>query len=473
MTVSRRDLLVGLGAAMTGFGMAAPPDWDRLRRRLAGPLYLPQDAGYAAARQGYFTIHDGQRPAAVARCTRIEDVQACVEFAAATRTPVSARSGGHSYAGYSTRDGSLVVDLRQLAGIQLYPDGTAVIGAGAQLIDVYATLAQAGRLLPGGTCPSVGIAGLTLGGGIGVTARKYGLTCDRLVSAQIVTADSRLRTVSAVQEPELFWALRGGGGGNFGIVTSFTFQTAPATDLTVFALEFPAAALPALLGGWQSWPVPDEVWSNVSVPGDPQATTWVDGCFVGSSSGVQPHLDKLTRLVGTQPLARIVKQFSYFDAMRYFAGCSELSLKECRPNWTSDAGLLDRGAYVATSRMIGAPLRDPAATAALLRSSPGLTTQFDSFGGEIARGPDTAFPYRQSIASMQVTHEFDGTARQAIAHVRDETAREFGQTGYINYIDPHMPNWAQAYYGSNLAKLRTIARRYDPGRVFAFAQGLS
>src|SRR6185312_14675612 len=125
--------------------------------------------------------------------------------------------------------------------------GKAVIGAGAKLQDVYAGLARAGRCLPAGTCPSVGIAGLTLGGGIGVLSRKYGLTCDRLVSARVVTADGALRTVSSSAEPELFWALRGGGGGNFGIVTSFSFDTVPAPQLTVFELGFPAGSAPEVL----------------------------------------------------------------------------------------------------------------------------------------------------------------------------------------------------------------------------------
>ncbi|ONI70776.1 FAD-linked oxidoreductase [Actinosynnema sp. ALI-1.44] len=459
MTVSRRGILFGLGAAVTGFGTAAPPDWQRLRTRLTGALHLPRDPGYPNASQGYFTLHDGQRPAAVARCARAEDVQACVEFAAATGAPIAARSGGHSYAGYSTRDGSLVVDLRDLSTVDVNRDGTATIGAGARLIDVYSALARSGRALPGGTCPSVGIAGLTLGGGIGVTARKYGLTCDRLGSARIVTADGVLRTVSATNEPDLFWALRGGGGGNFGIVTSFTFRTAPATDLTVFELEFPAAALSVLLGAWQSWPIPDEVWCNLDVPGDPHATAWVTGCFVGQEPRVQPYIDNLAKLAGTQPITRRTKQYDYFDAMRHFAG---------QP---------DRGSYVSTSRMIGAPIRDTSAMATLLRSAPGLYTQFDRFGGAIARvgESDTAFPYRKSVASMQIVHQVDGNepaARQAIEHVRDEVGRQYGQTGYVNYIDPHMPNWAQAYYGTNLPRLLTVAGNYDPQRVFAFPQGL-
>src|SRR5439155_12607662 len=122
------------------------------------------------------------------------------------------RSGGHSYAGYCVPEGGLVADLARMSQVTVHPDGTAEIGAGAKLIDIYSRLAAAGRCLPAGSCPSVGISGLTLGGGIGVLSRKFGLTCDRMVSARLVTADAQLRTASADSEPDLFWALRGGGG---------------------------------------------------------------------------------------------------------------------------------------------------------------------------------------------------------------------------------------------------------------------
>ena len=156
---------------------------------------------------------------------------------------IAARSGGHSYAGYSTPDKGLVVDLGKLNTITVNPDGTADIGAGCRLADVYATLGGQGVCIPGGSCPSVGIGGLTLGGGIGVLTRLHGLTCDNLIEADIVTADGTLQTVNADNNPDLFWGLRGGGGGNFGIVTRFKFQTFAAPSINVFALEATPPAL--------------------------------------------------------------------------------------------------------------------------------------------------------------------------------------------------------------------------------------
>ncbi|WP_367115132.1 FAD-binding oxidoreductase [Actinophytocola sp.] len=305
-----------------------PPDWNTLRAKLPGGLVLPGEAGYPAAAQVYNPLFDTRKPAAVARCTRPEDVRACVDVAAKARMPIAARSGGHSYAGYSSPDNALVVDLHPMSGVDTSPDGVAVIGAGTRLIDVYAGLAEAGRCLPAGSCPTVGIGGLTLGGGIGVLARKYGLTCDQLVSAQVVTADGRLVTASADAEPDLFWALRGGGGGNFGIVTSFTFATAPAPALTVFSLRFGGGAAD-VLGAWQSWvaDLPDELWTNCVVSAGSPPTARVGGCFVGSAGGCERQLARL----GLAASSRFVTGKSYLDAMRYFGGCSQRGVAQCHP----------------------------------------------------------------------------------------------------------------------------------------------
>ena len=170
----------------------APIDFRGLARKLSGPVVTSDQPGYDLARRSF-----NRYSITVAQCRRLEDVQACVSAAAAGGMPIAACSGGHSYAGHSTPDSALIIDLSGMSSVQVNADGTAVIGAGARLIDVYTALAAAGRCLPAGSCPSVGIAGLTLGGGIGVLSRMYGLTCDRLVPATVVTADGASRTVSA------------------------------------------------------------------------------------------------------------------------------------------------------------------------------------------------------------------------------------------------------------------------------------
>lgn len=483
MVITRRSFLrvSGLGAAATaltacstatGTGASSPTmttvptppattannpvpmSYPDLARRLAGHLVLPGDPAYDQARRSFNPMFDGRRPAAIAQCVRVSDVQACVDMAAASHTPVAARSGGHSYAGYSTPDNGLVVDLAKLAGIQV--DGEqVVIGAGARLIDVYTALAAAGRALPAGSCPSVGIAGLTLGGGIGVLSRKFGLTCDSLTSATVVTADGQVRTVSTSDEPDLFWALRGGGGGNFGIVTSFTFHTVPAPRLTVFRLGYPAAA--DALAAWQQWMsgAPDELWANVNITGNP-ATCTIAGCYVGTN--VQPLLNRLTSAIGTAPTFRTVQTMGYLDAMHYFAGTG------------------GRESFVASSRMLAAPVPDPATFADAAAAYPAMRLIIDGFGGVVGRigATDTAFAHRSAFASVQVYLKTTrATDIRQIQAVRDALVPATGQTGYVNYIDTTMPEWGQAYYGANLPRLRTIARTYDPNGVFTFPQAIA
>ncbi|OXM69896.1 FAD-binding oxidoreductase [Amycolatopsis vastitatis] len=450
-------------------GWPPPDDWERLRRRLSGPLFRPGDPEYPEAKQAYFTMYDDRMPAAVVGAARVEDVQAAVGFAARHRLPVAARSGGHSYPGYSTVDGGIVVDLSRFSGIELRPDGRAVIGAGARLGPIATTLAAAGRVLPAGSCDTVGIAGLVLGGGVGVLDRKYGLTCDHLEAARIVTADARVRTVSRAAEPDLFWALRGGGGGNFGIVTGFTFRTVPIADVATFTLKFPAGTQTALFAAWQEWQpsMPDELWSGLNLDA---TTSNAGGSFLGPEARMNELLDDLVRRVGTRPAERDGRVLDHLAAMRSFDD------QESRPG-----AVAARAAYVGTSRMVTRPAADPAAVVEVLLSAPGVGTLIDAGGGAIARVGvrETAFPHRTAPASFQFLHgatPADGGeagARRALATVRDGLGPEFGTTGYVNYLDPEMPDWAEAYYGVNLPRLRAVARKYDPRGTFAFPQGLS
>jgi len=456
---------------------AVPADWAKLRGQLAGKLVLPGDAGYATAKLAYNPLFDSRKPAAVAQVANPSDVQACVALAYASRIPIAARSGGHSYDGYSTPDSGLVVDLGGLKDVQVQSDGTATIGAGARLMDVYAALADAGRCLPAGSCPTVGIGGLTLGGGVGVLTTKYGLTCDKLVSAQIVTGDGKLRTVSASQEPDLFWALRGGGGGNFGVVTSFTFQTEPAPQLTVFQLQFPGGSVADVLGGWQQFvaDAPDELWTTMGVSGGNPPTCRINGCFVGSQSGLSPLLSKLIAATGVQPSNRYTLPKSYLDAMRYFGGCASYSNAQCTPSWNGN-GVLKRESFTATSRVLAKPLSDTGKFAELMTGRSGMDVLLDSIGGAAARvgATDTAFPHRGSLATAQIYQgSTAASARTAVGEVRDTLGDLIGAGAYVNYIDSGIKDWGAAYYGPNLPKLRKVAQQYDPDGVLSFDQSVA
>lgn len=453
-----------LAASATAPAPTRPPDWVALRARLAGDLLLPGDAGYDAARAPFNARYAGNRPAAIVHCVTPSDVQVCVEIARGSRLPVAARSGGHSYAGYSTPDQGLVVDLGRMAQVDVRPDGTAVVGAGTRLIDVYAALAAHGRALPAGTCPTVGIAGLTLGGGQGVLTRLHGLTCDRLRAADVVLPDTA--RVTTTGGDELFWALRGGGGGNLGIVTAFTFDTVPALDVTVFALRFGAGTVPGVLGAWQDWitSTPDELWTNCVVSAASPPTCRVNGCFAGTRATLNPMLDDLVRRAGARPTARTVSAKGHLDAMRYFAGCSTEPVAQCR--------VADPTPFVASSRVLAAPLREPAAVADLVNGRRGLDLLFDCLGGAVARvAPDaTAFPHRGALAIVQIYAS--GAAREPVTEVQQALANLAGPGAYVNYLDPAQQDWPQAYYGANLPRLRAAARRFDPDGILRFPQSI-
>jgi FAD/FMN-containing dehydrogenase len=499
MGISRRTFLMAAGLSVTGVvaacstsRSAAPPpttttmpattattpkpmDYPALAGRLSGHLVTPDAAGYDLARRSYNPLFDTRRPAAIAQCANTSDVRTCVEAAVASHTPIAARGGGHSYAGYSTPDNALVVDLAGLSGVRVDGD-MAVVGAGTRLIDVYAGLATAGRCLPAGSCPSVGVAGLTLGGGIGVLSRKYGLTCDRLVGATVVTADGQVRGVSASADPDLFWALRGGGGGNFGIVTSFTFATVPAPQLTVFQLGYrtPSDAF----GAWQPWiaAAPDELWSNFNITGGPAPTCTIAGCYVGPAAPVNAMLNTLVAKAGA-PTYRTVQTMGYLDAMRQFAGCQTKSTATCEAQTRGAAW--NREPFRASSRMLAAPLRDPTKIVEAATGHPNLHLIIDALGGAVGSvaATDTAFPHRGAFASVQIYLKTTPAAAQnattQVTTVRDELAPLVGTAAYVNYIDATLPNWAQSYYGDNLPRLRQVARTYDPTNVFTFAQAVN
>lgn len=220
-----------------------PANWTALARDLDGTLVRPGDASWATAHQLYNTRFDGLKPAAVAYVAHADDVRTALAYARAHRTKVAIRNGGHSYGGWSSGDGRLIIDVSKLNRVRA-SGTTAVVGAGSKLIDVYRALAAKGVTIPAGSCPTVGVSGLVLGGGHGVVSRAYGLTCDSLTQATIITADGRELTANATTNKDLFWALRGAGNGNFGVVTELQFKTHPAPQAVTGYLTWPGRRRP-------------------------------------------------------------------------------------------------------------------------------------------------------------------------------------------------------------------------------------
>jgi FAD/FMN-containing dehydrogenase len=437
--------------------------------------------GFARAARVYNERFDGVTPLLVARPVDAIDVRDAVRWAVAAGVPLRARSGGHSYAGYSTIADGVVLDLRELTGIAVdAPALTATVGAGCQLIDVYTALAAHGLTIPAGSCPSVGVSGHALGGGMGLAARRFGLTADNLLGARIVTADGRLRTVggSGADDPDLFWALRGGGGGNFGVVTSFQFRVHPVPPtVATFFVSWPWSLAADALGAWQEWaPHSTPLATSIFHLKTDHATTSVNvsGQYFGPAADLDALLAPL-RAVGGSVFGG---DFGYLQAQIDAAGCAALTLQACHTAGTRPGGTLPRDSFQAKSDYVAAPL--PAAARATLVAAvaqralaPGHgAVLLDCYGGAINQvaADATAFVHRDDLFCMQyLSYEGDGgwLASTAGAMTPFVTGRS-----YVNYTDPTLADWQSAYYGANYRRLLEVRRAVDPDHFFTFPQAI-
>ncbi|WP_328537995.1 FAD-binding oxidoreductase [Streptomyces sp. NBC_00344] len=497
---SSRTTTLGTSAASGTSGTVPKPrkpsaaaDWTALGRGLDGKLVRPGDADYPAARQLYNTRFDGLKPAAVAYVAGDDDIRECLAYSRAHGVPVSIRSGGHSYAGWSSGNGRLVIDVSKLSHISA--GGT--IGAGAKLVDVYETLGRSSRSLPGGSCPTVGISGLTLGGGHGVASRAYGLTCDALTSATLVTADGKRLTASATQNKDLFWALRGAGNGNFGVVTEMTFRTHSAPQTVSAYLSWPWSKARAVIDAWQKWgpDQPDEIWSSAHLEaatggGAPGVT--IAAFSLGSYGDLQNAVDRLADAVGASARSVSLRRRSYEQAMLVYAGCASLSEDQCHlPGPTpgrSTKGALQRETYSAASDFydrtipaagLSALLNHVESFSRLPATSGSGSVALTALGGAINRvDPSaTAFVHRRSRVLAQYIASWrpgtSGSAQQAWLKSTHTAMRPYASGGaYQNYIDPALKDWKKAYYGDGAARLAKLKQQYDPQKMFGFPQAL-
>ena len=484
--IDRRGFLAGAGVA--GLSLAYGASAGRVARAAAkasGPPIRGQvirrgASGFLQAAHVYNERFDGVLPNLVARPVDAADVRTAVNWGVAHGVPLRSRSGGHSYAGYSTLSGGMVLDLRNMRGISITTQKrTATIGAGSQLIDVYAALAARGVTIPAGSCPSVGIAGHALGGGMGLAGRQFGLTADNILSVQIVTADGKLRTASAQSNPDLYWALRGGGGGNFGVVTSFTFRVhAVPPTVAGFTVSWPWSQAAAALAAWQAWNphARPEVTSIFHLTASGGVTLVnVSGQYFGPASDLGRLLAPLTGVGGASVSTG---NFGYLAAQVMWAGCSRISLTACHTAGTRPGGTLQRDNFQAKSAYVSKPLPAAArqtlvqAAEARLASAGHGAILLDCYGGAINRVKPaaTAFVHRNALFCMQYL-SYDGDAAW-LTSTAAKMAPYVTGGAYLNYTDPGLKGWQNAYYGSNYPRLLKVRREFDPHHYFNFPQAI-
>ena len=503
MTASRRSAEVfdrrvflrrgaGLAVALAGWQLvgdasgAADPRLKALQKLVKGPVLVPPTPAYQQARVLYQQRFDNVYPLGVVQPLSAADITQIVLWAKKAKVKLAIRGGGHSYAGYSTGTG-LVVDLRRMSSVSLSStSGIVTIGAGARLIDVEAQLAPVGRAIPSGSCASVGIAGLALGGGHGFSSRKFGLTSDNVTSLGIVTADGRYLHCSAHQNPDLFWACRGGGGGNFGIVTYFDVMSHTVPDVSTFLITWPWSQAAEVMSAFQAFApgAPDELATACYLrSGTPQPSIECFGQYLGTQAQLSSLLKPLTDVSGGTPT---LGSSSYLDAQLRWAGCTGKTIDQCHLVGDTPTGTLSRGNFVAKSDYVNAPLSAAALTTIVQwmgQPQPAAfgfgSLQFDAYGGAINRVPaaSTAFVHRNALASAQYLAHWSSPAGQAAAltWLRGFYAamRPYvSGFAYQNYIDPDLMSWKHAYYSTNYPRLAKVKTAVDPGHAFSFAQAI-
>jgi FAD/FMN-containing dehydrogenase len=463
-------------------------DWGALQRTIDGDVVLPGSADYESVRKPVMARFEHLRPAAVVRCATPADVAATLAVVRGLRLPMAVRSGGHSVAGRSSTDG-VVLDVTPMRSVTV-ADEVATVGAGVRLGDLYDALASQGLTIPAGCGPSVGIAGLTLGGGLGILGRKHGLTCDHLLGAQVVLADGRIVDCDEQHDGELFWALRGAGGGQFGVVTSLVFGTLPAPATTVFHLVWPPAAAAAVVQAWQAFApdAPDELDATLrlTAAGDGERAPGVEvvGSALDGEADAAELLAELVGRVGADPVEASRRHLPHRAAKRYLEGLGSAEDRE-----RSGPERPPQPAHLSTkSEFFRRSLPGETVAALVEQLTQGLPSgqsrevDFLPWGGAYNRVPADATAFAHRGERFLVQHLVQVGADAAPAErgaARDWLARSWtlvhpwGSGGvYPNFPDPDLQDWAHAYHGTNYDRLRRVKAAYDPDGFFRFHQSL-
>jgi hypothetical protein len=489
-TIRRRDFLrgaTGLAAAvMLPRAVLAgdPPckleqlsdaEFEALARQLSSraQIVLPTNDDYIQLKTTWNAVYN-PLPVAIVRVQNTADVQAVIQWCVQRDIHPRIRSGGHSFAGYSMGN-TLIIDLRYMDDITMDPDGIASIGAGATLGQIYCTLhKQWGRTVPGGSCPTVGISGITMAGGYGELARRYGMTCDVVTSAEIVLADSSALTTSTSSQPDLFWSLRGGGSGSYGVVTNWEFETFDYEPQSFMYVWWDWSHVSEAFAAFQEWiPSLDDSYS-ASFAINASTTPGFKIVIFGNTSSAD-FSRQASNLVALGPSDTPV-----------VIGPNPLSTPPC--SWPDDV------AYgVQKSRFANTPVSTDAMD--IIKEAfdqragiPELkgTTAFiliNALRGAIQSKPSdfNAFNHRDALISAQFGARWTSLGTDPVAQdastnwqrdYYDAIYDDFDGGCYQGYWDPEVLNWPEMYYGNAFPRLRSAKTLYDPSDFFKFQRSI-
>jgi FAD/FMN-containing dehydrogenase len=448
-----------------------------LAAAMRGRVVRPTDSDYDRVRAIWNGAHD-RYPALVAQCAGVSDVIRALEFARSEELRVAVRSGGHSIPGHSTVDGGIVVDLSPMQGIRVDPQRrTARAEAGVTWSTFDHETQAFGLATTGGLVSSTGIAGLTLGGGIGWLMRKHGLTIDNLLSADVVTADGRLVHASADENPELFWGLRGGGG-NFGVVTSLEYRLHPVGPMvTAGGVFYPGADAGDVLRAYREWTetAPDETTTLVNLLTAPPAPFIPEAwhgkplvAIIGMHAGPADEAERVLR-----PLRGIATPVAdLFGPMPYVAMQSLID-----PLWGPGASSYMKAGYLSglDDETIDALVAQHATV-----TSPKTEVHVQHLGGAVARVPadatafgDRGAPFVLNIIASTFTHEGYDEAVDWAQAAYAALAPALTGGAYVNFLSNEGSERVRAAYGSTYERLVALKDEYDPTNMFRLNQNVA
>ncbi len=457
-------------------------------QQLTGRVLDPSSPGWDAARHNFRLSVDYTKlvPKNLVFCQHVSDVQNAVRFARANGLPIRARSGRHSYEAYSLVGGGVIADVSEMDEISVDAQaGTARVGAGVFCLDLHENLYDVGLTIPAASGGSVGIAGLALGGGFGVTSRKYGMTCDNIVGVHMVNANGEHVHANAQENPDLFWACRGGGGGNFGIVTSFDFKVNPIGLVAMCKIEWRWDDFIAVVDAWQHWApnAPDNLSTFLRLAVDGVITLYgvltpdAPAELAGFSTLLAPML------AAAPPTSVEVHMMPYSATAAVFAGADPT-----KPEWMLHPHN-DRQQFKSTSA-VAFETFPPEALALLKAQIDAAPPQTDwdtnepsmiqmlAGGGAPGRVPidATAVPHRKGKFIMQYDTYWTDPSDQQKSETWIEGVRTamlpYAHGAYVNYVDHNIADYLDAYYGPNLQRLVQVKAAVDPDNVFNFPQSI-
>jgi len=439
--------------------------YSHLRTQLRGTLVLPDDAAYEDARAVWNAAID-RHPLAIVRCADSRDVARAIELARARSVPLAVRGGGHGFAGKATCDGGLVIDCSPMRQVEVDPvRRVARAGGGCTLADVDAATQAHGLATTLGTVSATGIAGLTLGGGLGWLMGRFGLACDNLVAADVVTADCRVVRAGVAEAPDLLWGLRGGGG-NFGVVTAFEYRLHPVTTVLGGAVSYPPSQARDVLRLYRDLTAeaPDELTAYVGVQPLPDGPAFaIVACWCGDIAAGERTLAPVRRL-GT-PLADTIRPMPYLEMQSLFAVPPARVGSYARSSFLRD---LDDAAIDVLVGRATAP-------------APPSLFFLEHLHGRVSEvGPDeAAFSHRgpgYSFAALSLWFD-PAEAAASIAWVRDffaDMGPSLASGVYANYLASDEGDArVRAAYGAAWDRLVRLKRRFDPDNLFRLNQNVN